>query len=96
MRARAMNPTPESCTVELPLFIEWPRQIATGFSRYQLQSFGRAKFSMIREDGRSGEIRTPDPLVPNQMRYQAALHSDVDSFKHQFYKLFKYFVSLNL
>ena len=32
--------------------------------------------------GRSGEIRTPDPLVPNQMRYQAALHSDVNSFKH--------------
>lgn len=27
-------------------------------------------------NGRSGEIRTPDPLVPNQMRYQAALHSD--------------------
>ncbi|CCV12988.1 putative Integrase family protein [Mesorhizobium sp. STM 4661] len=26
--------------------------------------------------GRSGEIRTPDPLVPNQMRYQAALHSE--------------------
>ena len=26
--------------------------------------------------GRSGEIRTPDPLVPNQMRYQAALRSD--------------------
>jgi hypothetical protein len=26
--------------------------------------------------GRSGEIRTPDPLVPNQMRYQTALHSD--------------------
>ena len=26
--------------------------------------------------GRGGEIRTPDPLVPNQMRYQAALHSD--------------------
>lgn len=28
------------------------------------------------EIGRSGEIRTPDPLVPNQMRYQAALHSE--------------------
>jgi hypothetical protein len=27
-------------------------------------------------DGRSGEIRTPDPLVPNQMRYQTALHSE--------------------
>ena len=26
-------------------------------------------------NGRSGEIRTPDPLVPNQMRYQTALHS---------------------
>ena len=28
------------------------------------------------KNGRSGEIRTPGPLVPNQMRYQAALHSD--------------------
>ncbi len=28
------------------------------------------------KSGRSGGIRTPDPLVPNQMRYQAALHSD--------------------
>ena len=24
--------------------------------------------------GLGGEIRTPDPLVPNQMRYQTALH----------------------
>ena len=30
----------------------------------------------FREIGRSGGIRTPGPLVPNQMRYQAALHSD--------------------
>ena len=28
------------------------------------------------ENGRSRGIRTPDPLVPNQMRYQAALYSD--------------------
>ena len=27
--------------------------------------------------GRSGRIRTCDPLVPNQMRYQAALHSEL-------------------
>ena len=27
-------------------------------------------------DGRGGEIRTPDPLVPNQMRYQAALRPE--------------------
>ena len=40
-------------------------------------------------NGRSGEIRTPGPLVPNQMRYQAALHSDdafisplLSNFKH--------------
>ena len=26
--------------------------------------------------GPSGRIRTCDPLVPNQMRYQTALHSD--------------------
>ena len=26
--------------------------------------------------GRGGEIRTPDPLVPNQMRYQAALRPE--------------------
>lgn len=31
---------------------------------------------MGERNGRSGEIRTPDPLVPNQMRYQAALHSE--------------------
>ena len=30
----------------------------------------------IHKDGRSGRIRTCDPLVPNQMRYQAALHSE--------------------
>ena len=33
-------------------------------------------YSFIHNDGRSGRIRTCDPLVPNQMRYQAALHSD--------------------
>ena len=26
--------------------------------------------------GRSGKIRTCDPLVPNEVRYQAALHSE--------------------
>ena len=28
------------------------------------------------DNGRSGRIRTCDPLVPNEVRYQAALHSD--------------------
>ena len=34
-------------------------------------------YSWERKDGRGGEIRTHDPLVPNQMRYQTALHPDV-------------------
>ena len=29
-----------------------------------------------RLNGRSERIRTSDPLVPNEVRYQAALHSD--------------------
>ena len=29
----------------------------------------------IEKFGRSGEIRTPDPLLPKQVRYQAALRS---------------------
>src|SRR5690606_22759163 len=29
----------------------------------------------VAENGRSGRIRTCDPLIPNQVRYQAALHS---------------------
>ncbi|CAH1670567.1 hypothetical protein CHELA40_13444 [Chelatococcus asaccharovorans] len=28
-------------------------------------------------DGRSERIRTSDPLVPNEVRYQTALHSDI-------------------
>ena len=28
------------------------------------------------KSGRGGEIRTPDPLLPKQLRYQAALHPD--------------------
>ncbi len=31
---------------------------------------------MLFVDGRGGEIRTPDPLFPKQMRYQAALRPD--------------------
>ena len=30
--------------------------------------------------GLSGEIRTPDPLDPNQMRYQTALQTDLRCF----------------
>jgi hypothetical protein len=40
--------------------------------------------------GRSTRIRTLDPLVPNQVRYQTALHSEL-SFERQvmiYYKLF--------
>ena len=33
--------------------------------------------------GRSGEIRTPDPLLPKQVRYQAALRSARPSLIHR-------------
>ncbi len=44
-------------------------------------SYGRICF-LLSEDlrlrsGRGREIRTPDPLVPNQMRYQTALCPDL-------------------
>jgi hypothetical protein len=46
-------------------------------------SYGRIVTCDLSEDnkssegsGRGREIRTPDPLVPNQMRYQAALCPD--------------------
>ena len=35
-----------------------------------------ARISASRRIGRNSRIRTCDPLVPNQMRYQAALRSD--------------------
>ena len=40
----------------------------------------RPWYCLMQKNGRSGEIRTPGPLVPNQMRYQAALHSDTACF----------------
>ena len=37
----------------------------------------------IRESGRSTRIRTLDPLLPKQVRYQAALHSDGIDILHR-------------
>ena len=34
--------------------------------------------SLSSKSGRGGGIRTPDPLLPKQLRYQAALHPDTD------------------
>ena len=33
----------------------------------------------LKKFGRSERIRTSDPLVPNEVRYQAALHSDTNT-----------------
>ena len=38
---------------------------------------------MIDLNGRGGGIRTPDPLLPKQMRYQAALRPDSFSIVSQ-------------
>ena len=32
---------------------------------------------LVLKNGRGGEIRTPDPLLPKQLRYQAALHPEL-------------------
>ena len=39
----------------------------------------RLVFIAILISGRGREIRTPDPLVPNQMRYQTALCPESNS-----------------
>ncbi len=36
----------------------------------------RLSYGRFFKTGRGGEIRTPDPLLPKQLRYQAALHPD--------------------
>ena len=40
----------------------------------------RAEIVRDKKDGRGERIRTFDPLVPNQMRYQAALRPDEPVF----------------
>jgi hypothetical protein len=37
----------------------------------------RLSYGRFFKTGRGGEIRTPDPLLPKQLRYQAALHPDM-------------------
>ncbi len=54
----------------------------TGLEPVTLGLEGRCSIQMsykrfnISKVGRGGEIRTPDPLLPKQLRYQAALHPD--------------------
>ena len=48
-----------------------------GLPLWSFRPVARRRLGARNGNGRSGEIRTPGPLVPNQMRYQAALHSDV-------------------
>ncbi len=57
------------------------RRGAQGVARVALRTGARARLGrpmwlFASEIGRSGEIRTPDPLLPKQVRYQAALRSD--------------------
>ena len=35
-----------------------------------------AELMVLKKNGLGGEARTPDPLLPKQMRYQAALHRE--------------------
>ena len=40
------------------------------------------------DTGRSERIRTSDPLVPNEVRYQTALHSDLIAFFMRYLALY--------
>ena len=67
--------------VACPEGIEPPTHSLEGCCSIQL-SYGQIKDAKGPErafvvwNGRSGGIRTRDPLLPKQMRYQAALRSD--------------------
>jgi queuosine precursor transporter len=39
-------------------------------------SYRQVSEARVLQPGRGGEIRTPDPLLPKQMRYQTALHPE--------------------
>ena len=52
------------------------RALATVFATVGFSMKGELA-EMIDSNGRGGGIRTPDPLLPKQMRYQTALRPDV-------------------
>src|SRR5258708_3995721 len=60
--------------VACPEGLEPPTPSLEGWCSIQL-SYGQ-RGRRKREDGRGERIRTFDPLVPNQLRYQAALHPE--------------------
>ena len=37
---------------------------------------------VLSDVGRCGRIRTSDPFVPNEVRYQAALHTEIEGAKN--------------
>jgi hypothetical protein len=45
--------------------------------------YGIAMNIVTKKNGRGGGIRTPDPLLPKQMRYQTALRPDCFSLSHR-------------
>ena len=48
---------------------DWDRRILGAGTGFKLLIY-------IYKSGRCGEIRTPDPFLPKEVRYQAALHTD--------------------
>ena len=59
------------CSIQL----SYGRSFTELFTQTNSLELTRLTWINIRElSGRGGEIRTPDTLVPNQVRYQTALH----------------------
>ncbi len=84
---------PESQSGALPTELRPPYQIPLArparLERATLALEGRCSIQLsygrnavLTKNGRGREIRTPDPLLPKQLRYQAALYPDWSYFTH--------------
>lgn len=50
-----------------------PRSVAAAAAQDENAAVGNRRLFLARKDGRGDRIRTCDPLLPKQMRYQTAL-----------------------
>jgi hypothetical protein len=84
-RVRKIRPQHEAAALPghhfpaMPLASEWPADRPGAVKRKRAHVFQRKPLIGLpfttANTGRSDRIRTYDPLIPNQMRYQAALRS---------------------
>jgi hypothetical protein len=73
-----------TCDPQLRRLLLYPTELRTVVKTKKARKGLRCSVpTWVLKDGRSGGIRTRDPLLPKQMRYQAALRSDCHYFNQQ-------------